>query len=474
MKTLRIIVLASLISFNLTGQSDLMLYNFSSIGQSAHVNPALEQQTRIWVGIPVISGVHFHYHNSGFALIDLFERGTDINQNKDRLILSLNDRSQLAINQSIDLLGVGFRAFKGFVRVGATQQIDYRMTYPADLFRLVNFGNTTPENRNLDVGGFTFESLVRTNYYVGYQRKVNEKLQLGGTLKFIVGQANTHVDKMKANIVTTDSSTLNVETDVLIRSGGISGFFDSEDGFDFGSSFFSSNIGFGVDLGASYDINEKWNVSASVLDLGFINWKTNTKDYISNGQFEYTGLEANLTDDKPIESFEDITDSLEAAFDFKEVSGNSYNRSLSSRVFLGVNYHLNERHTFGLLYHGRIWENSLYNDFSANYQGKLLRNLQLSLSYSVINGTYNNVGAGLMLKAGPMQLYLLSDNVLHLLMYENLQTSNVRIGLNVALFEKKDKSLKKTKKTKKKSKETTDEDQQQTSKYQYLNSKQLI
>jgi hypothetical protein len=468
MKTLKTTILLGILSLGLSAQSDLMLYNFNAVAQSLQVNPALEQQTRVWVGLPGLSGVHAHYHNNGFKLIDLFEKDTEVNANKDKILLSLNDRSQIAFNQSTQLLGVGFRAFNGFVTLGATQNIDYRMTYPVDFLRLINFGNAPDEYRNLDVGGFTFESLVRTNYYVGYQRKVNDKLRLGGNFKFIVGQANTYVDKMKAKVVTTDSSSVVVETDALIRSGGISGFFDSEDGFQFGNSFFSNNLGFGVDLGASYDLNEKWNFSASIVDLGFINWKNNTRDYISNGRYVYDGLEANLSDDNPIQDFEDITDSLEAAFNFEEVDGNSYTKALSSRVFLGANYHLTDRHTFGLLYHGRIWENSLYNDFSANYQGKLTRWVQLSVSYSIINGTYNNVGAGLMLKLGPAQLYVMSDNVIHMLWYHNLQTTNIRAGLNITLFDKKEKSSK--------SDNTPAENSsgEQTSKYQNLNLKQLI
>ncbi len=472
MKALRTTILLAIISFSLNAQSDLMLYNFNSVAQSLHVNPALKQQTRVWVGLPAISGVHLHYHNSGFPLIDLLEKGTEVNNNIDNIILSLDGKSQILVNQSTDLLGVGFRAFKGFVTLGATQSIDYRMSYPVDLLKLIWFGNAPAEYRNLDVGGFNFESLVRTNYYLGFQRDVNEKLRLGGRLKFIIGQANTHVDRMRAQVITTDSSSLLVETDVLIRSAGISGFFDAADGFSYGSSFFSNNYGFGVDVGASYDLNEKWNFSASVIDLGMIKWKSNTRDYTSNGSFVYDGLNADLSDTNPIQDFEEITDSLENAFEFEEIDGNSYSKSLSSRVFLGANYHLSERHTFGLLYHGRIWENQLYNDFSANYQGKLIRGVQLSLSYSVINGTFNNVGAGLMLKLGPAQLYVLSDNVLHLMLYDQLQSTNVRAGLNITLFDKKDKSARKErKKNKRESKENTES---QTSKYNNLNSKQLI
>lgn len=439
MKSWKLSLLGVVFTFTAGAQSDLLLYNFNAIPQSLHTNPAYEQQTRVWVGLPALSGVQVHYHNNGFALIDLLEKGTDVNENKDRIIMALDDKSQIAVNQSTDLLGVGFRAWKGFATIGATQQIDYRMGFPVDLMRLIDQGNTIAENRNLDIGNFGFESLIRTNFYVGYQRNYNEKLRLGGRLKFIVGQSHSYVDKMEANIHTTDSSSLLIETDILIRTAGVSGFL-GDSGEDF--KVFPSNYGFGVDIGTSYDLDEHWNFSASILDLGFINWKDNTTDYTSKGSYHFDGVGADLSENQPIESFENITDSLEEAFDFKESHGNSYVRGLSSRVFLGANYHFSQRHTVGLLYHGRIWDDQLFSDMSINYQGRLSRAFQLTLGYSIINGTYNNLGAGFSLKLGPMQLYVLSDNVLHAFMYDNLQTSNVRAGLNITLYDKKEKRRK--------------------------------
>ncbi len=353
--------------------------------------------------------------------------------------------SQIVVNQATDLLGVGFRAFKGFTTIGATQQIDYRMSYPVDLLRLLNFGNAVPENRQLNIGGFAFESMVRTNYYLGYQQQYNEKLRLGGRVKFIVGQWHAYADKMDAIITTTDSSTLIAETDVRFRTAGINDIFANEgivDSAGFGNTFFPGNLGVGFDIGGSYDLNDKWNFSASVLDLGFVHWKTNTTEYTSNGRFEFDGVEADLAADQPISSYEAIVDSLEKAFDFQETEGVSYNRSLSSRVFAAVNYSITPKHTFGLLYHARIWDSRVFSDVGVNYQGRLSRNFQLSINYSVINGTYNNLGAGFFVKAGPLQLYVISDNVLHSLMYENLQSSSIRAGLNIALFARKDKAKK--------------------------------
>src|SRR5690606_17576096 len=177
-------------------QSDLTLYNFDGIAQSLHVNPALPQQTRVWVGIPALSSIQVYYHNDGFRPIDLLETGTDVNDNIDNIILGLDNKSQFAINQSLDLLGVGFRVKGGFLSLGAQQVTDYRMDYPVDLLKLVWFGNAGTNYRSSNLSEFDFETVTRTNYYIGYQKSINDKLSLGGRFKYIVGQGHAYVERM--------------------------------------------------------------------------------------------------------------------------------------------------------------------------------------------------------------------------------------------------------------------------------------
>lgn len=427
----------------LAAQSDLSLYNFNAVPQSLHTNPAYPQQAKLWIALPVIGGVSASYHNSGFALIDLFEKGTEINENVDNLINRLDSKSHLAVHEETDLLGIGFRTkAKGFISFGARQVFDYRMDYPVDLLKLVRFGNADVEFRNTNLSTFDYEVMSRLNFYVGYQKTfLKEKLRLGGRFKYIIGQAHTYAERTEASIETLDNSSLRVSTDILIRTAGVAPFADNTP-FNFSSSVFPKNNGFALDLGGHYKMNDRWDFSASVLDLGLINWKGNTREYASNGSFTYEGFNADLSKEKPVESFEDIKDSLKAAFEFTETDGNAYSRALASRVFLAANYNFNDKHSVGAIYHARIWEKELFHDVSLNYQARLSRTFQYSLSYSVVNGIYNNVGAGLSLKLGAIQIYALSDNLLHALMYENLQNSSLRVGINLTFFGKKEKETK--------------------------------
>ena len=325
--------------------------------------------------------------------------------------------------------------------MGAQQVVDFRMDYPVDLLKLVRYGNDQYIGQSLNINQFDYETLVRTNFYLGYQHSLmDDRLSIGGRIKYIIGQQHSYVERMNAEINTNDDGfELDIKTDILIRTAGVSSLLDNTFGDNLMGNVLPQNSGFAGDLGVFYRINDKIDVSGSVIDLGLIKWTANTRDYVSNGQFVYDGIDADLSNGDLEGSLKETQDSLKEAFDFKEVDGESYSRWLSPRLFVGGNYHFTDKHAVGALYHARMWNGEMFHDVSFNYQGRWSRIFQFIASYSVINGTYNNVGAGFDLKLGPVQLYVLSDNILGAMMYENLQTTNVRLGINLAFYGKKDK-----------------------------------
>lgn len=435
---------AMLVHFS-SAQSDLSLYNFNAIAQSLYTNPAMPQQTKFWIGLPGLSGVSGSYHNSAFSLVDLAAEGSDVNANIETIILGLDARSHFSTYNSVDLLGVGFKVGDGFFSMGARQILDLKVDFNRDLFQFLWFGNASAEGRHVNISGFDAEFVQRTSYYAGYQHAfLEDKLRIGARAKFLIGQQNFYVDRMNIDLRTSDSSSLHASSDVRIRTAGVATEFGGDNVSIFQEMVFPKNHGYALDLGVHFSPSKSWDISASILDLGYIDWREDTRDYIAEGSFDYQGLNANLGDDRPIESQDDILDSLKAAFGSKEIDGRSYTRNLSSRVFAAVDYNLNKKHSLGGIYHLRLWEGQGYHDFSVNYRARLARWFQFIVNYSVINGTYDNVGGGFDLKTGPVQLYVLSDNVLGSVFYEKMQSASVRVGINIALYGKKDESAEET------------------------------
>ena len=63
----------------------------------------------------------------------------------------------------------------------------------------------------------------------------------------------------------------NAAANASLRSSALS--------LDEDTSYFTGNNGFGMDLGATYQVSEKWAVALSVNDIGTINWSENNTTY---------------------------------------------------------------------------------------------------------------------------------------------------------------------------------------------------
>jgi hypothetical protein len=440
MKKVAFIFLALFSGWQLTAQSDFMLYDFGGIGQSLHVNPASPQQSKVWIGLPALSGVNFSYQNNGFSAADILEKGTDINANLARVANSLDDNSGISTVLNVDLLGIGFKAGNGFWSTGANYQLDYRMSLPSSLMQVLFGNNNNVTLTNFAINDFQLETTSRLNLYLGYQHKfLDERLIIGGRFKYIFGQANIKTDRVNFEIRNTDKYTTTITADALIRTSGENTIQDSIDEINISDLILSNNTGIGLDFGVYFKLNEHWSFSASVLDLGFITWRDDVKEYRSEGTFEYDGINVDLSEENPGSGFENFTDSLIDAFNFTDTTGGSYRQSLNSRFFASVTYNLNKRHSLSAIYQGQNWGNTLIHNYGVNYLVKVGRGFHFKAGYSIINGANNNVGLGVQFKAGPIQLYLMTENIIGAINYAEMQNTSLRLGLNLALFGKKKK-----------------------------------
>ena len=451
MKRIQLTIVFLALSIGLSAQSDMMLYNFNAIPQSHYTNPAMPQQTKWYIGLPAISGISTHYHNSGFSAADLFEAGTNINDNLAQITANLDSRSQLNVNNRIELLGIGFKLGDGFVNIGANQSVNFTMDIPYQLFDILFSGGGSVTN--LDLNEFDLEVLARTDFYLGYQHSfLEDRLTLGVKAKYIYGQQHAYIDRINLKLENDGPYRINAVTDILVRSSGPSAF----ENFDSGQIMelaLPNNTGFAFDFGAHYKIDDHFDVSASLLDLGSITYNDNNRDYISQGDFEFEGIDFDLSQDDFGQVLEDATDSIEAAFNFREEDGNVYSRDLMRRAFVSVNYHINDKHSFGALFHTRIWNGEYFNDYGVNYVGRLSKIFQFTTGYSLINGTQHNIGAGFDLKLGAFQLYLMTDNALAA-DYSSVQTTNFRFGINLTFYGKREKKKEKQEEEKQKIEET--------------------
>jgi hypothetical protein len=439
-----------LITINQVGaQKNFSLYQIESTPQSFYLNPGFKQNNRVYVTLPALNH-NFSFMNSGFRLNDAL---TNSSQN-DSLILNpqsalakMKDLNYLNLELTNEIFGFGFRIKKNFISFSLSNRFQSRLTYPQDLFELAIEGNGNDllgQRASLDGLGLNLTSYFE--YAIGYNRDINDRLTVGGRIKFLSGIANITTAKSELGITTDATSfALTIDGASEINTSNITPFSDSTvvDYNPISSVFNFGNSGIGIDLGASYKYSEKLNFNASILDLGFIKWKTNVTNFVSN-DVNYTFEGINLND--ALDSIDiggNLSDTLQSVFKQNE-NNISYTTALRTKFYLGGKYNFTNYFNAGLLIYNEIigQKYNVGTSLSANLQ---LKNwLGASLSYSIYGRSYNNIGFGLSLKGGPLQFYVMTDNVLAFVNPTAARHVHASFGMNIVIGPKKDKAAKKS------------------------------
>ena len=189
------------------------------------------------------------------------------------------------------------------------------------------------------------------------------------------------------------------------------------------------NPGFAIDIGFNYVPIEKLNVSASIVDLGFIRWKNYVYNFHQDLKYDFEGLEFTLEDDWS--PGDELLDSLEN--DLKVmVAQEKFTTILKGRVYLGVAYDLTEKVRFGGLFRSRIQDYKFYNQFTVSANVQPISMFSASLSYSYYSNSYMNLGLGLSLRLGPFNMYFITDQIPSAYFWpEEFSSLNFRLGLNI-------------------------------------------
>jgi hypothetical protein len=208
-------------------------------------------------------------------------------------------------------------------------------------------------------------------------------------------------------------------------------------------------MGLGLDIGATYDITERFEVSASITDLGYIKWNKDVTNLQANNQFKFSGL--NMLDffngTKTIDELgQDYLDSLKNAFVVSK-SAKAFTTYLPFGISIGGSYNVTKQFSLGLLSYSRVIEKQIREALTLSANINLGNALSTSLSYTAENHQYDNFGAGLAFRAGIAQFYLVTDRIpimwnrikddkTNTIMPGNWNTFNLRLGMNLVFGNK--------------------------------------
>lgn len=358
--------------------------------------------------------------------------------------------NRLQANINIAIVSVGFRAFGGYNTLEINSKTQVNTVLPYELFE---FAKNTG-NRRYEIGDISAQAMSYVEVGFGHSHQINDNLRIGAKLKALIGgaRADVKLENMTADLSADDKwivsgkatadvslkgfefkektkeyknrpGSYNYVNDADVSNGGVGGF------------------GFAVDLGGVYKLNDDWQFSAALLDLGFINWTNDIQAVNASQQFEFGGFHDTEISKSSPNSFKNQGNSYSdqiAEFANLRNQGDKGSRStaLGSTLNVGAEYTLPvyRNISFGVLSSTRFQKEFTWTEGRLSANWTPLNWLDGGVNFAVSTFTVSG-GWILNIHPGGFNLFLGMDHIMGKTSKEGIPLSgngSVNFGMNIA------------------------------------------
>ena len=449
-------LLLILYAFKITAQNKQILYNFAELPQTLLLNPATETNYKFHIGVPFLSGFSAQGGSKGVVLSDIFAvDNRNISDKITEVISNLKPNDYLKYNTQIEILSGGFRLNdKTYLSFGFYEEIDAFGYFPKDILTLATEGNNAFINKNFRISQISYQLDVLGVLHAGFSKKIDEQLTLGARFKMYSSALNMQSTNNTGTFTTIESANnlytsylnainFNARTSGLVNSETNQYIEDTNQYLK--NTFLGDNLGLGFDVGFTYHISPQLEISGSMLDVGFINHKTNIKNTRVEGDFIYEGVDFVFDPDNQRNYWEEIDQRLKEELPITE-DQESYISWRPTKINAALKYSFGERRSKEC-YDNRFKE--FYTDalgfqlhtvfrplnpqlaFTGFYQKSITNKIHTKFTYTIDDVSFTNIGAGLSAQFGKVNIYGMVDN---LLSYRNLSAANslsLQVGFNL-------------------------------------------
>ncbi|MCF6351344.1 MAG: DUF5723 family protein [Flavobacteriaceae bacterium] len=433
-----------------TAQNKKILFGFDEIPQSLMVNPGTNINYNRHIGIPLLSGAYIHAGLTGFSIADLFANdGIDINSKLRNLLEQTNRNDYYTVNQQLELFNFGFRLKnpRDYVSFGFYQEFDGIIYHPKDIVTLALEGNQEI-GRAFNLEDLSFKASLIGVYHIGINRKINRKLTVGVRGKIYLSVFNT-TSVNNSGVFITETGENNfynlqlVDANLSLRTSGI-----VNNNAVFSKFLFSGNMGLGVDLGLTYKLEEGLEISASILDLGFIRHRKDIRNYGVKGNQMFEGLNLLFPTEENNEYWQSLEDEFEEDLPLDTLNV-KYTTTRSTKLNGSFAYRFGKKNKNDCLRSES--KNKLPNEIGIQlytilrprrpqfattlyYYRRLTEQLRIKTTYTVDDYNFTNIGFGLTTHFKKYNFYVTADNLLGYVDLSKSKNQAVQFGMNL-IFE---------------------------------------
>lgn len=459
------------VGFCAISQNKQILYGFDDIPQSMMLNPGSKVSQKKHFGIPFFSQIHFNGGSSGVNVYDIFQEGNgDINDRILQKIFEMKNSDFFTATQQLELINFGWRAKNDiYFSGGIYEELDFIAYFPRDLAILAWEGNRDYLDYPFNLGEISATGDLTTVYHFGANKQISDRLTVGARLKVYSSMISFRSVNNAGTFTTRlgDASSENIyehtiqNADVSLETSGYAMLRELDGSSQvmseiFGRALFGGNIGVGVDLGFTYDINEAWTLSGSALDVGAIFHTKDVETYRAHGTYTLDGINLLFPPLSDGESTFPYYDELEDDIE-REVNIDTLNTAYTQ--FRPMKFNASISYGFGRFNGsgacdclnpggGKLHKQNVGLQFYSIFRPKgpqmagtlfYLRRftdfLSAKATYTVDSYSFSNVGLGVSADIGKVNIYVAADNLLR---YGNLakaKSVSLQLGFNIIIDE---------------------------------------
>lgn len=440
-RALPLVVLFIGVALGARAQSQLLLPYNDILFQSTWENPAVRPMHRFSFGLPVLSSIEVGAINNGIQLSEVSSVDASgwLNIDLGKVVdgLKAGRGYQQYLELQLDLLHFRMKWRDCFFWLAARNVTAQTFGYSRDLFNLVYGGNGSYVGKEMSLRELMVDVKNYHEFTFGFSKEMGRKWVLGFRASFLSG--------LVSGVATFDRFRMAVSgelSDKYAHSLDLSGQasasslhrFSRDGGITDPRTWFNvKNLGFALSGGVSYRPIPCLNLSLSFSDVGMIDWNDSVQSYkLLNKKVEVRELVRG-----PIAIFKDSLQNIGGQLRRKvgDISGKSesgarYTQWLAPKVHFLATYELARQTVIGASFSGIYQARQFYPSATVSLMQGVSDIFQVQVAWSYNQNSWLNVGAGLVLCPGPLQFYVVTDNLLAFVDPKLVRATNVRVGIN--------------------------------------------
>jgi hypothetical protein len=426
--------------FNVFAQQNMTLYQMHDIAQSNSLNPSVASDCRWNVGFPLLGnisvavGAPFSYNNLNVT--------TEYNENDinvkyldgNKILSSIQNINLVSSNISLNILTIGYRMNDFYFQFTADEKVSAKLSFSKDLAELFLKGNGNDLNKTFEASlALSLSHYREYGFNVAYD--FGDDLWLGARAKLLFGRIGANSLNNTLSLTTNpDTYALELNSDLLVDASFPGTVETDADGTvsklkpNFEVTHFVSNpvnIGGAIDLGMNKTFESGLKISASILNIGMINWSKNTHRLSHpKSALLYSGATGEIT------NWGDFSDTLLSVVSFKYDKDKAFSQWLTPEVMIGASYPVMEYMRAGVTGYAGISSTGIPWAFTLTALTDNTSNIFGALSYTVTQSSFVNIGAGLGFRFGIFNLHLMTDNIISLFNFTSEKYATLQFGIN--------------------------------------------